>query len=117
MKSGARGVTVVIQRDGTTRSQTLRFSRWSLRLAALAATALLAGLGLLAMLYLPVVRAAARVPGLERQVSRLRAENAMVRRHRSRSPRHQLDASARAGPPGPVGRRGSSARPGPDGST
>ena len=79
MKSGARGVTVVIQRDGTTRSQTLRFSRWSLRLATLAATALLAGLGLLAMLYLPVVRAAARVPGLERQVSRLRAENAMVR--------------------------------------
>jgi murein DD-endopeptidase MepM/ murein hydrolase activator NlpD len=79
MKRGARGVTVVIQRDGATRSQTLRFSVWTLRLGALAGTGLLAGLGLLAVLYFPVVRAAARVPGLERQVSRLEAENAMVR--------------------------------------
>lgn len=79
MKGGARGVTVVIQRDGTTRSQTLRFSVWALRVGALASAALLAGLGLLAVLYFPVVRAAARVPGLERQVSRLEAENAMVR--------------------------------------
>jgi murein DD-endopeptidase MepM/ murein hydrolase activator NlpD len=79
MKAGARGVTVVIQRDGATRSQTLRLSLWALRLGALAGAALLAGLGLLAVLYFPVVRAAARVPGLERQVSRLEAENAMVR--------------------------------------
>ena len=79
MKRGTRGVTVVIQRDGATRSQTLRFSVWTLRLGALAGAALLAGLGLLAMLYFPIVRAAARVPGLERQVSRLEAENAMVR--------------------------------------
>jgi murein DD-endopeptidase MepM/ murein hydrolase activator NlpD len=41
---------------------------------------LLAGAGLLAVLYFPIVRAATRVPGLERQVSRLEAENAMVRR-------------------------------------
>ncbi|HEY7480137.1 MAG TPA: M23 family metallopeptidase [Gemmatimonadales bacterium] len=79
MKGGSRGVTVVIQRDGVTRSQTLRFSLWTLRLGALAAVMLLAALGLLAVLYFPVVRAAARVPGLESQVSRLRAENAMVR--------------------------------------
>ncbi|MGH7580062.1 MAG: M23 family metallopeptidase [Gemmatimonadales bacterium] len=79
MKGGARGVTVVIQRDGATRSQTLRLPLWALRLGALAGATLLAGLGLLAVLYFPVVRAAARVPGLERQVSRLRAENAMVR--------------------------------------
>jgi murein DD-endopeptidase MepM/ murein hydrolase activator NlpD len=79
MKRGARGVTVVIQRDGATRSQTLRFSVWTLRLGALACTGLLAGLGLLAVLYFPVVRAAARVPGLERQISRLEAENAMIR--------------------------------------
>jgi murein DD-endopeptidase MepM/ murein hydrolase activator NlpD len=79
MKRGTKGVTVVIQRDGTTRSQTLRFSIWTLRLGALAGAALLAGLGLLALLYFPIVRAAARVPGLERQVSRLSAENGMVR--------------------------------------
>ncbi len=29
--------------------------------------------------YLPIVRAAARVPGLERQVTRLQAENSKVR--------------------------------------
>ena len=40
---------------------------------------LLAGLGLLAVLYLPIVRAAARVPGLERQVARLNSDNAKVR--------------------------------------
>jgi murein DD-endopeptidase MepM/ murein hydrolase activator NlpD len=79
MKSRPRSVTVVIQRDGTTRSQNLRFSVWTLRLGALAGAALLAGLGFLAILYFPMVRAAARVPGLERQVARLEAENAMVR--------------------------------------
>jgi murein DD-endopeptidase MepM/ murein hydrolase activator NlpD len=79
MSGGTRGVTVVIQRDGATRSQTLRFSLWAVRLGVLASTVLLAGMGLLAVLYFPVVRAAARVPGLERQVTRLRAENAMVR--------------------------------------
>jgi murein DD-endopeptidase MepM/ murein hydrolase activator NlpD len=80
MKGRARHVTVVIQRDGTTRSRTLRLPLWALRTSALGGAALLAGLGLLAVLYLPVVRAAARVPGLERKVDRLEAENAMVRR-------------------------------------
>ena len=79
MKGGSRGVTVVIQRDGATRSQTLRFSLWTLRLGALLGAALLAGLGLLAVLYFPIVRAAGRVPGLESQVARLQAENALVR--------------------------------------
>jgi len=79
MKRGARGVTVVIQRDGTTRSQSVRFSIWTLRLAALAGVTALAGLGLLAILYFPIVRAAARVPGLEREVARLTSDNAKVR--------------------------------------
>ncbi len=79
MTSRARGVTVVVQRDGATRSRTLRFPLWALRLGTLGGAALLAGLGLLAVLYFPVVRAAARVPGLERQVARLESENAMVR--------------------------------------
>jgi murein DD-endopeptidase MepM/ murein hydrolase activator NlpD len=39
----------------------------------------MAGLGLLAVLYFPVVQAAARVPLLERKVTRLEAENAMIR--------------------------------------
>ena len=71
MTRRSRGVTVVIQRDGTTRSQTIRLSLWTVRLVLLGGVCLLAGLGLLAVLYLPIVRAAARVPGLERQVARL----------------------------------------------
>jgi murein DD-endopeptidase MepM/ murein hydrolase activator NlpD len=79
MKGVGRGVTVVIQRDGLTRSRTLRLPLWVLRLGALGGAGLVAGLGFLAILYFPIVRAAARVPGLERKVARLEAENAMVR--------------------------------------
>ena len=79
MTSRTRGVTVVIQRDGTTRSRTVRLPLWALRLGTLGGAGLLAGLGLLAILYFPVARAALRVPGLERKVARLEAENAMVR--------------------------------------
>ena len=78
MKPG-RGITLVIQRDGATRSRTVRLPLWALRLASLGATALVAGLVLIGVLYLPIVRAAARVPGLERQVNRLEADNAKVR--------------------------------------
>jgi murein DD-endopeptidase MepM/ murein hydrolase activator NlpD len=78
MKSG-RGVTVVIQRDGATRSRTIRLPLWMLRLGVLGGSVLLIGLGLVAALYLPIVRAAARVPGLEQKVTRLEADNAKVR--------------------------------------
>jgi murein DD-endopeptidase MepM/ murein hydrolase activator NlpD len=79
MTSRARGVTFVVQRDGATRSRTLRVPLWALRLGALGGATVLAAVALLAVLYFPVVRAAARVPGLERQVARLESENAMVR--------------------------------------
>jgi murein DD-endopeptidase MepM/ murein hydrolase activator NlpD len=79
MTSRARGVTVLIQRDGATRSRTVRLPLWVMRLGAFGGVALLAGSGLLAVLYFPVVKAAARVPLLERKVTRLEAENAMVR--------------------------------------
>jgi murein DD-endopeptidase MepM/ murein hydrolase activator NlpD len=79
MRGGSRGVTIVIQRDGTTRSRTVRVSRWKLRLGVLAGTLLVIGLGLLAGFYFPIVRSAARVPGLERQVARLEADNSRVR--------------------------------------
>jgi murein DD-endopeptidase MepM/ murein hydrolase activator NlpD len=79
MKSRSRSVTVLIQKDGTTKTQTYRIRLWTLRLTAwlggLAALLLL----LLAALYGPAFRAAARVPGMERELSRLRAENARVR--------------------------------------
>ncbi len=79
MKSRSRSVTVLIQKDGTTKTQTYRIRLWTLRLGAwlLGVVALL--LLLLAVLYGPAFRAAARVPGMERQLTRLQAENAKVR--------------------------------------
>lgn len=79
MRTGSRGVTVVIQRDGTTRSRTYRFPLWFLRLSLVIAIILLAAVGLLGALYFPVVRTASRVPGLERQVTKLSTDNAKVR--------------------------------------
>lgn len=79
MKSRSRSVTVLIQRDGTTKTQSFRIRLWTLRLAGwlLALVALL--LLLLVVLYGPMLRAAARVPGMERELSRLQAENAKIR--------------------------------------
>ncbi len=79
MRSVPRGVTVVIQRDGATRSRTYRLPLWRLRLAIGIGILLLAGIVLLGALYLPIVRTAARVPGLQRQVARLQSDNAKVR--------------------------------------
>lgn len=79
MKRRSRSVTVVIQRDGTTKTRTIRLRSWTLKLGAWGLGAV--GLVLLALLifYGPIVRAAARVPGMERELARLEAENARVR--------------------------------------
>jgi murein DD-endopeptidase MepM/ murein hydrolase activator NlpD len=78
-EAGSRFVTVLVQRDGATKSRTFRIRLLALRagvgLLGLAAI----GLVVVAASYLPVVRAAARVPGLEREVDRLAQENAKVR--------------------------------------
>ncbi len=79
MKGRSRSVTLVIQQDGTVRSQTLRIPLWALRLGVTVGAIFLVGLLLVAILYLPLVRAAARVPGLERQVTRLESDNAKIR--------------------------------------
>ena len=74
-----RSVTIVIQRDGTTRTRTIRLPIWTVRAGAwlLGAAAIL--LLIITALYGPMVRAAARVPGMERELGRLRAENTRVR--------------------------------------
>jgi murein DD-endopeptidase MepM/ murein hydrolase activator NlpD len=75
----SRAVTIVIQRDGTTKTRTYRIPIWGLRLGSwtLGLFALL--LLLVTALYSPLVGAAARVPGMERELARLRAENTRVR--------------------------------------
>jgi murein DD-endopeptidase MepM/ murein hydrolase activator NlpD len=78
MKPG-RGVTLLIQRDGATRSRTVRLPLWLLRTGATVGTIFVAGLVLVGVFYFPIVHAAARVPGLENRVARLEADNAKVR--------------------------------------
>jgi murein DD-endopeptidase MepM/ murein hydrolase activator NlpD len=79
MRAGSRAVTVVIQRDGATRSQTYRVPVWTLRALVGFAVAATVGAIVGAALYGPLVRSAAKVPGLERRVARLQADNAKVR--------------------------------------
>ncbi len=90
MKSRSRSVTVLIQRDGTTKTHTFRIRLWTLRLGAwlLALVAVL--LLLLVVLYGPMVRAAARVPGMERELSRLRPRTREFASFRPRSTAQNL---------------------------
>lgn len=75
----SRSVTVVIQRDGTTRTRAVRIPIWGLRLGGWTLGVMALLLLLVTALYGPLVRAAARVPGMERELGRLRAENTRVR--------------------------------------
>jgi murein DD-endopeptidase MepM/ murein hydrolase activator NlpD len=79
MKKRRRSVTLVIQRDGATKTRNIRIPLWTLRLGLW--TVGIAGLLLVIViaLYGPLMRAAARVPGMERELARLQAENSRVR--------------------------------------
>jgi murein DD-endopeptidase MepM/ murein hydrolase activator NlpD len=79
MKRRPRFVTVLIQRDGTTRTQSYRLRTWVVKLWGALLGSVFLVLLVLAALYGPTFRAAARVPGMERELRRLRAENAKVR--------------------------------------
>jgi murein DD-endopeptidase MepM/ murein hydrolase activator NlpD len=74
----SRSVTIVIQRDGTTKTRTLRIPIWTLRLGSWTLGLIALLLLLVTALYGPLVRAAARVPGMERELARLKAENTRV---------------------------------------
>jgi murein DD-endopeptidase MepM/ murein hydrolase activator NlpD len=79
MSRASRAVTIVVQPDGATRSQTYRVPVWMLRagIGFMAAAAVAAVV--VAALYGPLLRSAMRVPGLERQVAKLESDNAKVR--------------------------------------
>ncbi len=75
MSETPRYVTVVIHSDGAVASRTYRFPRWAVR-AALGGSIGLGAAALLGLaLYLPIAAAAARVPGLVREVERLENDN------------------------------------------
>jgi murein DD-endopeptidase MepM/ murein hydrolase activator NlpD len=79
MKSRSRSVTILIQKDGRTKTQSYRIRLRTLKLAAWLLGLVAVMLVLLVIFYGPVLGAAARVPGMERELARLRAENARVR--------------------------------------
>jgi murein DD-endopeptidase MepM/ murein hydrolase activator NlpD len=79
MSRASRAVTIVIQPDGATKSHTYRIPLWMLRAGVAFMAAAAVGAIIVAALYGPLLRSAVRVPGLERQVARLEADNAKVR--------------------------------------
>jgi len=71
-------VTIVVHSDGALATRTIRIPRWAFR-AAVASSIGLGALILLGLaLYLPITAAAARVPGLVREVDRLETENQKI---------------------------------------
>lgn len=77
MSAGSH-VTIVVHSDGALATRTVRLPVWLLR-TLIAVGSVLGLLLLLSLaLYLPIVAQAARVPGLVREVDRLRAENRKI---------------------------------------
>ena len=79
MKKRPRSVTLVVQRDGSTKTRNIRIPLWTLRLGIWTLGIIGLLFLILTVLYGPLVRAAAWVPGMERELARLKAENARVR--------------------------------------
>jgi murein DD-endopeptidase MepM/ murein hydrolase activator NlpD len=76
--SDRRGVTVVIHRDGDVASRSVRLPLWAWRALLISATTLGVVVVVGGVLYAPIVRTAATVPGLERRVADLEAQTAQV---------------------------------------
>jgi murein DD-endopeptidase MepM/ murein hydrolase activator NlpD len=74
----ARGVTVMVHRDGALETRQFRLSAWAARIALVVTITVIVTLVLVAVLYGPIVVAAARTPMLEHEVEQLRIENARV---------------------------------------
>ena len=75
---GTRGVTIVIHADGDLESKQYRFPRWAVIAGKWGAGAIAVSVVLFFAFAGPITRNALRVPGLEREVSRLRVENSRV---------------------------------------
>ena len=105
-----RGVTIVVHTDGQVRTRQYRVPLWGLRVGQGAALALLVVILLFLAFAGPITRSAARVPGLESEVARLRSENTRVRElatalNRAESNYQQLRSILGARAPNPAGSR------------
>jgi murein DD-endopeptidase MepM/ murein hydrolase activator NlpD len=78
MTKGTRGVTFVVHADGDLESKQYRFPRWAVAVGKWGAGAIVVSVVLFFAFAGPIMRSAARVPGLEREISRLRVENSRV---------------------------------------
>lgn len=77
-KARSRQVTIMLHTEGDTSSRTFRMPHWAFRGLGVAAALLLIVPAVLLVLYAPLARAVVRAPALEREVARLRIENAKV---------------------------------------
>jgi murein DD-endopeptidase MepM/ murein hydrolase activator NlpD len=77
-KHGTRGVTIVVHADGDLESKQYRFPAWAVLAGKWGAGAIAVSIVLFFAFAIPIVKNAAKVPGLEREVSRLRIENSRV---------------------------------------
>lgn len=78
MTRPSRRVTVMFHRDGALASRSIRIPLWLFRGIAVGGAVFSALLVLGAILYAPIVRTAARVPGMEQEITRLKRENDKV---------------------------------------
>ena len=72
------GYTIMVHRDGALESRQLRLKGWVARTLLIAGSIFVIFLVLAAVLYGPTMTAAARAPFMEREIRRLRSENARV---------------------------------------
>lgn len=73
------GITIMVHRDGAIESRSFRIPLWMARAGMIGGSALAVLIVVAAVLYAPIARTAARVPGLTRELERLQAENQQVR--------------------------------------
>src|SRR5258705_12937557 len=112
-----RGVTIVVHADGDLESRQYRFPRWAILTGKWGALGIALSVVLFFAFAGPISRNAARVPGLEREVARLRAENSRVQQLAAALTRAEANyqelrqiLGAKAPPtPGPRGGGGGSA--------
>lgn len=74
-----RGVTIVVHADGDLESRQYRLPRWAVQVGKWGAMTVVLSIVLFFAFAGPIMRSAARVPGLEREVTRLQVENSRVR--------------------------------------
>lgn len=74
-----RNVSLLVQTDGALESRRFQVSLWGLRAGIILLLGVVVLLLLAIAFYAPVARQAARVPGMERELERLRLDNARIR--------------------------------------